>query len=48
MSRVTFILTHPAYTGTYIFPKTKSQPGGPPAGGQTKRIKLPRERWISQ
>ena len=46
-SRVKFILTHPAFAGTYIFRKTKSQPGGPVlAGGQTKRTKLPEEQWI--
>jgi DNA invertase Pin-like site-specific DNA recombinase len=44
-SRVTFILTHPAYTGTYVYART--QPGGPvPASGRAKRIKLPGERWI--
>jgi hypothetical protein len=44
-SRVTFILTHAAYTGTYVFAKTRSEPGGPlRARGQ--RIKLPEERWI--
>src|SRR5262245_31303741 len=44
-SRVTFILTHPAYTGTYVFAKTQSEPGGP-LRGRPKRIKLPQERWI--
>ena len=47
MSRVTFILTHRAYTGAYVFAKTQSQPGGPVrARGQSTRIKLPEERWI--
>jgi hypothetical protein len=45
MSRVAFILTHPAYTGTYVFAKTQSQPGRP-LRGRSKRIKLPPERWI--
>jgi DNA invertase Pin-like site-specific DNA recombinase len=46
-SRVTFILTHRAYTGAYVFAKTQSQPGGPVrARGQSTRIKLPEERWI--
>ena len=46
-SRMTFILTHPAYTGAYVFAKTQSQPGGPVrARGQSKRIKLPEDRWI--
>jgi DNA invertase Pin-like site-specific DNA recombinase len=44
-SRVTFILTHPAYTGTYVFAKTQLQPGGS-VRGRSKRIKLPQERWI--
>ena len=47
MSRVTFILTHPAYTGTYVFAKTRSQPGGPvQARGVTKRMKMAEDRWI--
>ena len=47
MSRVTFILTHPAYTGTYVFAKTQSQPGGPvQARGVIKRMKMAEERWI--
>ena len=46
-SRMTFILTHRAYTGAYVFAKTQSQPGGPVrARGQSKRIKLPEDRWI--
>ena len=45
MTRVKFILTHPAYTGTYIFAKTQSDPGAR-AAGQSKRIKLSEERWI--
>ena len=46
-SRITFILTHPAFAGGYVFAKTQSQPGGPVlAGGQTKRTKLPEEQWI--
>src|SRR6266480_5171547 len=46
-ARVTFILTHRAYTGTYVFGRTQSQPGEPVlANGQSRRIKLPEERWI--
>jgi hypothetical protein len=45
MTRVKFILTHPAYTGTYIFSKTQADPGAR-AAGQSKRIKLPQDHWI--
>jgi DNA invertase Pin-like site-specific DNA recombinase len=45
ISRVTFILTHPAYTGAYVFAKTQLEPGGSEPG-RFKRIKLPPERWI--
>jgi DNA invertase Pin-like site-specific DNA recombinase len=45
--RVTRILTHPAYAGTYVYGITQSQPGGPVlASGQSKRIKVPEERWL--
>ncbi len=41
------ILIHPAYAGTYVFGKTQSQPGGPVlASGQSKRFKVPEERWV--
>jgi DNA invertase Pin-like site-specific DNA recombinase len=46
-TRVIFILTNPAYAGTYVFARTKSQPGEAVSGdGQSKRKKLPLERWI--
>ena len=41
------ILKNPAYAGTYVFGKTQSQLGGPVlASGQSKRVKVPEERWI--
>jgi len=47
LGRVKGILTNPAYAGTYAFGRTQSQPGGPVlASGQSKRIKVPEERWI--
>jgi len=47
LGRVKGILTNVAYAGTYAFGKTQSQHGGPIlASGQSKRIKVPEERWI--
>ena len=47
MLQVSKILTDPAYSGTYIYGKTRAQPGSSiPAGGVSKKIKLPEERWI--
>jgi DNA invertase Pin-like site-specific DNA recombinase len=47
IDRVKRILLHPAYTGTYIYGRTQSQPGGPVmARGESKRMKVPEERWI--
>ena len=44
-TRVTFILTHAAYTGSYVFART--EPGGPvPGSCRVKRIKVSREHWI--
>jgi hypothetical protein len=46
-TRVRFILTHPAYAGTYVFARTQLQRGGAVSeGGHSKRGKLPEERWI--
>ena len=43
MTRLKFILTHPAYTGTYVFAKTQSQLGGPVGSrGQSNRVKASR------
>jgi hypothetical protein len=45
--RVRLILVHPAYAGTYVYGRTQSQPGGPVlANGESKRMKVPEERWI--
>ena len=47
IDRVIKLLRNPAYTGIYIFGKTQSQPGGPILGtGESKRIKVPEDRWI--
>jgi DNA invertase Pin-like site-specific DNA recombinase len=47
LDRVTRILTHPAYAGTYVYGRTQCQPGGLVlASGQSKRINTPEERWI--
>jgi len=44
-TRVTFILTHPAYTGSYVFART--EPGGPvPGSRRLKLIKLSEEHCI--
>ncbi len=49
ISRVSKILRNPAYTGTYVFGITQSQPGGPVlARGQSKRIVAPEERWVKR
>ena len=47
LDRVKTILTHPAYAGVYVYGRTQSQPGGPvQATGQTKRGRVPENRWI--
>jgi DNA invertase Pin-like site-specific DNA recombinase len=47
LGRVKSILTNVAYAGTYAFGRTQSQSGGPVlANGQSKRIKVPEDRWI--
>jgi len=47
LGRVKQILTNPAYAGLYVFGKTQSQPGGPVlASGQSKRMKVPEDRWV--
>jgi hypothetical protein len=47
LGRIKQILTNAAYAGTYVFGKTQSQVGGPVlASGQSKRIKVPEDRWI--
>ncbi len=47
LNRVRLILVHPAYAGTYVYGRTQSPPGAPVlANGQSKREKVPEERWI--
>ena len=47
VARVTKILTDPAYSGTYIFGRSRAQAESSiRRGNQSKRIKLPEERWI--
>jgi Recombinase/Recombinase zinc beta ribbon domain len=44
---VRHVLTNPNYAGTYVYSKTRSQPGGPIlAKGYSKRIKIPEKEWI--
>ena len=47
IDRVKFILTNPAYAGTYIYGLSTVQLGDPVLGnGKSRKIKLPEERWI--
>lgn len=47
LNRVRLILLNPAYAGVYVYGKTQSKPGGPILpNGQSKRMKVPEERWI--
>src|SRR6266850_2553214 len=45
--RVLFILTNPAYAGTYAYGKSQAQPGGMVlASGHSARVRLSEEDWI--
>ena len=47
VTRVLRILTNPNYSGTYIYSKSQSQPGGPIlAKGYSKRVRVSEDRWI--
>src|SRR5262249_14948866 len=46
-TRVRFILTHPAYAGTYAFARTQLRPGMASEPGRTKRRRVPEEHWIT-
>jgi hypothetical protein len=45
--RVRFILTHPAYAGTYIYGISHSQAGKPVLGNDESSRTNPEKRWIS-
>jgi DNA invertase Pin-like site-specific DNA recombinase len=47
LDAVKTILTHPAYTGYYVYGRTQCQPGGPVMpNGQTKRGRVSEEHWV--
>jgi DNA invertase Pin-like site-specific DNA recombinase len=47
MDRVKTILTHPAYSGSYVYGRTQCLPGGPVMpNGQTMRRRVSEEQWV--